>query len=261
MGFNCRRVGLALHLPYDFAGITDWILRPAFDFRFSCATGEELTLMPVLVFDIETGPLPAMELSRMRPEFDPASVKVGNLKDEAKIAAKVETAREEHETKFFDKAALSALTGQVIVIGYKQAGGQAVIEELDEPQVLGTFWNRYQWCIDNRVSLVGWNILQFDLPFIVRRSWFHGITVPESIQQKGRYWNSIFVDLMQRWSLGAYGQYEKLHNAAKYFGHDGKNGDGAEFAKLWNDNRQQAIAYLENDLEMTELVASSMGEC
>ena len=42
--------------------------------------------MQTIVFDVETGPLAESELVAMMPEFDPAEVKCGNLKDPAKIA-------------------------------------------------------------------------------------------------------------------------------------------------------------------------------
>lgn len=217
--------------------------------------------MPALIFDIETGPLDEDELNRMLPEFDPASVKHGNTKDEAKKAAQIEKAREEHEAKFFERAALSPLTGRVVVIGYQFAGGESIIEDLPEREILEAFWARYKWAIDRPFSMIGWNIEGFDLPFIVRRSWFHGVEVPNSIINRSRYWNALFIDLMKCWTLGAYGQYEKLDNAAKFFGYEGKNGDGADFHQLWNEDRPKATAYLENDLEMTELVATSMGFC
>lgn len=217
--------------------------------------------MPALIFDIETGPLDAAELKRMLPAFDPAGVKHGNTKDPVKKREQIESAREEHERKFFDRAALSPLTGRVIVIGYQQPGGQSIIEELEEREILLTFWDRYDWAVRSHVKLIGWNIHGFDLPFIVRRSWLHGVKVPATIQIRDRYWNPLFVDLMQRWALGAYSQWEKLDSVSKFFGHEGKNGEGADFHRLWKEDRTTAMAYLENDLDMTELVATSMGFC
>ena len=60
------------------------------------------------VFDIETGPLPIEHLEDMMPEFTAPS----NWKDEAKIEAKIK----EQQTKWFEKAALDARTGQVLAI-------------------------------------------------------------------------------------------------------------------------------------------------
>lgn len=217
--------------------------------------------MSVLIFDIETGPLPNDDLKRMLPEFDPDSVKLGNTKDKDKIREKIAAARIDHYAKHVEKAALSALTGRVIVVGYQFAGGESVIEDLSERDALETFWARYKWAKQNKASLIGWNIFNFDLPFLIRRSWFHGIQVPKGLLKNNRYWNDTFVDLMQIWACGTYGQWEKLDNAAKFFGGEGKNGNGADFHRLWEEDRPAAVAYLECDLEMTELVATSMGVC
>lgn len=217
--------------------------------------------MPALIFDIETGPLEEAEVKRMMPAFDPASVKHGNTKDETKKAAQIEAARADHEAKHLDRAALSPITGELIVIGYKFSGNDPEIYGVDERAELELFWNRYSYCLMNKVKLIGWNIFNFDLPFLIRRSWFHGIAVPESVLEKNRYWNPVFIDLMQVWACGAYGQWEKLNTAARFFGHDGKNGDGADFHRLWKEDRLKAVKYLENDLAMTELVAVNMGLC
>ena len=73
---------------------------------------------PNLVFDIETGPLPDDVLKERVPpfdepprpgKFDPVTVKLGNLKDEDKIKAKIEAAKKAHAAleagSSFDKVA------------------------------------------------------------------------------------------------------------------------------------------------------------
>ena len=102
----------------------------------------------MLIFDIETGPLDedtvlAAAGDFVQPphpgEFDPGSVKIGNLKDQAKIEAKIAEARASHETAVaqhaqtveqarqawvaeqIDRAPLSPITGRVLAIGYWSA--------------------------------------------------------------------------------------------------------------------------------------------
>ena len=107
----------------------------------------------MIIFDIETEGLPAAELSRLVPEFDASaavpdagefdagSVKLGNVKDPEKVAAKIaesrarheeerstlaarrEAARLAHESKFSERAASSPLTGRVLAIGVNALGG------------------------------------------------------------------------------------------------------------------------------------------
>lgn len=266
--------------------------------------------MTAIVFDIETGPLPVQhlrsigaitpvdpqELAAKRPPdvFDESTVKPGNLKDAAKVAAKIEEARAAHaatlaefdagfpamleqeqqrrEREVVSRAALKAETGRVLAIGYWRGdvsdGDQFHIDGEqsgadDEPLVIERFWKRYHKLAAAKAKLVGFNIHGFDLPFLVRRSYILGVTVPESVLVQGRYWSDTFVDLMARWQCGQFrDQYIKLDTLARCLGLPGKNGDGAEFARLWlgsEEERQQAVAYLRNDLVMTAEVGKRLG--
>ena len=248
----------------------------------------------MIVFDIETGPLSDdVVFARVKPfeaplppaEFDPSSVKVGNLKDQKKIEAKIEAEKKKHDkavenheagvkelehqwrTEQIDKAPLDPLTGQVLAIGYQSGKGVAIQtsdEGSDELVVLGQFWERYRACRRDARKLVGHNIFEFDLPFLVRRSWILGVDVPDTILSKNRYWDDrVFVDTMKVWSCGKYNDWSKLDTLAKAFGGDGKpdDVDGGMFHKLFKgtpDQRQQAIDYLKNDLEQTALVANHL---
>ena len=50
-----------------------------------------------------------------------------------------------------------------------------------------------------------------------------------------------------------------LDSIAKHLGVGAKNGDGKAFAELWQTNRQQAEAYLRNDIELTAKIADVLG--
>jgi hypothetical protein len=204
--------------------------------------------------------------------FDPASVKLGNLKDEVKIAEKIEAARVQHEENqrqrraryeqdFLDEAALDAETGQILAIGYHaENGGQTNEFVAIEPEkyLLEQFWESYAWAKAVGLPMVGFNIFKFDLPYIIRRSWKHGLPVPK-VLEKGRYWDSIFVDLMAVWGCGNQQKYIGLDDVCTFFGLPGKNGDGAQFAKLLATDRAAAEAYLLNDIQQTLQVAIRMG--
>lgn len=254
--------------------------------------------MGLLICDIETGPLPDELLRTFLPpfespphpgEFDPGAVKYGNLKDETKRAAKleearaahnqavaeyaitVEAARTAHWENFRDKAALSPITGQVVAIGYLNPTKDVVSIDgvddgelpLDEASILAKFWQVYETCKARNTLIAGWNFTGFDVPFIVRRSWLHGIDTPSDLfDRTGRYLSPTFVDLMQRFSVGKWGDNCKLDLAARFFGVGEKNGDGKDFARLWlagGGEREAARAYLQNDLVMTAEVARRMG--
>jgi hypothetical protein len=69
--------------------------------------------MSTYIFDIETGPRSRAELAECVPTFEAPS----NWKDPEKIRAHVA----EKEAEWFQSAALSALTGRVLAIGYLDA--------------------------------------------------------------------------------------------------------------------------------------------
>lgn len=241
----------------------------------------------MVVFDAETGPLPDELLLPLVPpfdetveEFDPAKVKLGNLKDKAKIEEKIAAARATHEAiiatmgdrkeahvkDFIEKAALSPITGRVLAVGYK-SDSRIIINALgdfdmdDERDLLECFWHQVRASMKDGTSMAGWNIFGFDLPFFVRRSWHLGVEVPEI--RKGRYYHPIFIDLMEIWTCGVRGGFAKLDEAARFLTDLSKPDgiDGGDFARLFfgtDEEKQTALNYLRNDLDMTWAVAQAM---
>ena len=247
----------------------------------------------MLVFDLETGPLPEDVIrDRMPPyepppppgEFDPNAVKTGNLVDPAKIRAKIAGARGEHIdavagyeaslvtreaeywAKIIDKAALSPVTGQVVAIGYlwTDTGIQVLDHSRPEGAMLETFWHNVEEAIHSSIVCVGHNIEGFDLPFAVQRSWMLDVDVPcwmtTGTQHDRRRW---FGDTMIRWSQGARGpaSWVKLDLLARLLGVGQKpdDVDGGMFAGLLKTDPEKALAYLANDLVMTRGVAERLG--
>jgi hypothetical protein len=237
----------------------------------------------MIVFDIETAALPFDEVKHFMPlfdcdvgEFDPYSVKIGNLKDPVKIEEKIESARfahaaekanverrlAEHATNWHERCALSPVTGTIVAIGAKRDSSNEgtyislVDEEFDERDLIQWAWN--QFADVGGVPYIGHNIFGFDLPFLVRRSWLLEIDVPASIRN-GRYWSPIFIDLMEQWGCGSR-EFVSLDTLAKACGLPGKPDgvNGGDFAKLLETDRPKAIEYLRGDLEMTWAVASRM---
>ena len=221
----------------------------------------------MIIFDIETGPQSIERIKEICGPFDPSSVKTGNLKDQSKIDAKIKEAEASYEQELIDSAALSALTGQVIAIGYLSTEtGKSVISADDEQNVLLQFWVKFSQCRQSDRKMVGHNIAGFDIPFILQRSWLLDIPPdPRVLDRNGRYLDPTFIDTMTRWQAGNYRtQYAKLDTLAKAFGVPGKPDgiNGGDFARLWNgtaEERKQAEDYLRNDLAMTAAVAERMG--
>jgi hypothetical protein len=250
-----------------------------------------------VAFDIETGPEPLERLKELCPpweqpphpgKFDAATVKIGNLKDAAKIAEKIHAAQASHEAAvanyertckeggaghfqaFVDDAALSSLTGRVLAIGFKPPRESVKVRHVDESggeaNLLARFWMLTELAIKTKESMVGHNIFHFDLPFLLHRSWMLGVEAPEAVFD-GKYWHRCFVDTMKRWQCGDYSvKYISLNKLAKAFGLAGKLDEGgvsgAEFSRFYwgtDDERKLALAYLVRDVEITAAVAARMG--
>ena len=200
------------------------------------------------IFDIETGPRSRAELAECVPTFEAPS----NWKDSEKIRAYVA----EKEAEWFQSAALSALTGRVLAIGYLDA----VTDELgyfasgDEAADLAAFWQLVAPTGYLNSDLIGFSSNRFDLPFLIKRSWKHRITPPYWLRQC-RYWNDLVVDLREVWQLGDSRAHGSLGAISRHLGLGDKAGSGAEFSLLWNTDRQAAIDYCLRDVQLTQQVA------
>ena len=231
----------------------------------------------LLAFDIETKPNYAMvqELNHFAPDqsvFDPANVKVGNLKDQTKIDEKIakaeadfESELEEKETEFWaklnDKAALHPLTLTVVAIGFMDKdNGTDICHSVAEAEILKFFWARYTDIMRGsarRKEMVGWNIEGFDIARIIQRSIILGVYVPSDVMN-GHYYNKIFRDLMKMFGCHQHGSFYGLTNVAKCMGlaqpreHEiqGKN-----FWKHLENDTENALQYLKDDLLETYAVA------
>lgn len=251
----------------------------------------------MLIFDCETGALDDVALAVLCPdftpdpppgEFDPATVKYGNTKDEAKraiILAEKKAAHEaavidydqyccraaqDHFANFKSGAALDPTTGRILAIGVQDAdSGKCGIDDGggDEATLITKFWAKYVKCRSQAGGprkMVGANIFGFDLPFLIRRSWILGVEVPASVRNGSRYFDQLFVDIRDVWLCGQrWNDCESSLGAmARALNCGSKNGHGGDFARLWfgtAEERNQAVAYLRNDLAMTAAVAKKLG--
>lgn len=241
--------------------------------------------MKFIAFDIETQGIRDAALALAEPykafeplpPFDPKAVKVGNLKDPDKVAAKIRAEEDaypqkvkEHELAYekallayqaniVSKAALNALTGRVVAIGIKTAGEEKILAG-EERGILKEFWELVGTHAEN---FVGWNSNGFDIPFLMRRSWKYGVAVPNIFS--GRYIDKRFIDLMEVFACGEYGYRAKLDDAAKFLGVQGKyDGEctGETFAEKFLSGdpvaKAQAEEYLKYDIRATWAVAEKL---
>jgi hypothetical protein len=228
-------------------------------------------------FDIETGPLPDEELLKTyhEPTFEEfCETCDARWKQETK-QAKYEEGKVGRFDAYREKAALSALTGQVVAIG-----GATILNDDWKPTIIGqekdrseqdviaTWWNIVDDCLRRQLPMVGHNIHGFDLPFLMQRSWILGIPTPDGILQGTgrRYWHPLFIDTMKEWGFGDNRSFVKLDVLAKAFGLGGKaEGEccGKNFHQFWfsedETKHQQAVNYLLQDLRLPASIAMAMG--
>jgi hypothetical protein len=195
-------------------------------------------------FDFETGALEPDQLAEVQPEFKAAR----NLRDPIKIAADIEAKRE----AWYADAALSATTGRILATG-RLSAGDLKISTGDERDLLEEFWA--DWREGGR--FIGFNCCRFDLPFAIRRSFVHALTVPPDVRA-GRYWSAAVIDLREAWQCGDWQAEGSLDSIARAFGLGGKSGNGADFANLLKTNPAEALEYLGNDLYLTRSIAERM---
>lgn len=280
---------------------------------FSEAKERELTNSQHVIFDIETGPAwhPGDSIDAAKAycqplgidydpasigehpgEFDSQSVKLGNLKDAAKIADKILDAERKHnhavslheakaiggEQSFWegiiDNAALSPVTGRVLAIGLVRDGeviiddGRPSADADLEESILQNFWELFAEIRSDGNKMIGWNIANFDVPFLVWRSAKLGVEMCPGVY-RGKWLSDSFVDLMNYWPsmhspwkgksawLGA-------KDAARFLGCS-RPADEIEGKDFWRyflgskDEQSKAIRYLENDVTEETIIAKALG--
>ena len=204
--------------------------------------------MKRVIFDIETGPLPREEIERIAPAFNPDNVKTGNL-TLAKMVEKIALAKARHIENIEDEAALHAEYGEVLAIGIREGNVTDCLVG-DEKKIISDFWTRSlaDYKAGGKVW-VGFKSNTFDLPFLYRRSLLTGIPIPREIVPRPgqRYWPGDF--------------WLDTFEICKAAGMQGKNGSGKGFARALKEERDKAIDYLENDVEITAQLADKVLRC
>lgn len=199
-----------------------------------------------LFLDIETVALPLTEIQHLKPEFTAPA----NYKDPEKIKANIA----EQESRWLADGALSAMTGRVLCIGMMDHGEfHYCSNDDDERSVIEHTCEWLQYSIQGGGSVVGFCSRNFDVPFLIRRAFKHGIKVPPCFWE-GRFLSSQFIDVSDRWACGGREPRDRvsLDNLSKFLGTGQKLGDGKDFAALWVSDRPKAIDYLKRDLELTK---------
>jgi hypothetical protein len=145
------------------------------------------------------------------------------------------------ETK---KAALDALTGRIVCIGFiiidefKAQEAGAIVSD-DETKLLNDFWSILRR--ENIKSFVAHNGLSFDLPYIWKRSVINKVkpSVPLDLR---RYRNDFVYDTMCVWGNWEIRGNASLNALAGGLGLGSKSGSGDQVLQLWREGSHREIA-------------------
>ena len=199
---------------------------------------------PHYILDIETRSLPPEKLAEIMPVFEAAK----NLKDELKIEADIAAKKQ----SWLDSAALEAHRAELLAIGILMDGEYTIMHGMGERLMLAglrDFAVKYA-----ERTVVGHNLLGFDIPILVKRMLCHGITPPKPWTDCTPWKASWAFDTMTYWSMGGRDSRDRisLDMLAWALGVGRKTGSGADFAALYAESKEKAVEYLKNDLKLTE---------
>lgn len=153
---------------------------------------------------------------------------------------------------YLRRTALSGNFGSILCIGYAIDDAPAEIFSGSEADQLGSFWE-----IAQSVDLfIGHNLLEFDLPFIVKRSMVHRLR-PSLHLSFVRYRSNPIYDTKKEWDSWSNTPATSLDTLAKIFGYEtSKQGiDGSQVYDFWKTGRLEEIyAYCQRDVELTRKI-------
>ena len=148
------------------------------------------------------------------------------------------------------KKLLNPIDSRIIAIGLRHQGESTIFFEEDEQKMLDDFWSHLKIIRQaQNMLIVGFSICNFDMPFLVTRSFIHGTPIsPFSV-------NKTLVDIRDKISAYRYGDTRgKLKEYASIIGIPIEDGvDGSMVANLFMDKNYDKIKkYLESDLMLTD---------
>lgn len=205
--------------------------------------------MSQIILDIETFALDEAA------QFIEEPTAPSNYKDPEKIAAYVADAK----AKAIDRCALNLDLCRVVAIGWHRACDAEPIVlnarwDSDERNVLRAFFNH----AEDATQIIGFNILHFDLPVLMRRAQYLGVEFPAIPLDRFR---SPHLDLMEFLSFGDKEKRRSLDFYCKRFGiavddtTTGRDIDALVRADDWDG----VATHCRADVEKTRALAARLG--
>ena len=207
--------------------------------------------MTPIILDIETLGLPDAS-TYLEPAKAP-----DNYKDPIKIAAYIEEAQQ----KQLEQAALDVDLGRILCIGVSQLGHATrvyCLKDHTEADMLERLWDL--WRATEDPTLVTYAGLQFDVPFLLRRSLYLSVRAP--YLQCDRFRHPQVIDLMAILSMDGKLRARGLQFYLSRFGYaqGGSDITGADVAACYAAGDWAAIEqHCKMDVNATKWLAERIG--
>lgn len=144
---------------------------------------------------------------------------------------------------------INPIDSRIVAIGVRYKNDNRIFIDGSEKKILELFWAEWRKIKEeNKNNLaVGFNILNFDIPFIVSRSFINNVEIVPFLLKS-------ILDLKNKINAYRYGKSRgKLSDYGRFLGFEISRIDGSQVAALWSENKIQELKdYLCRDLEITE---------
>ena len=212
-----------------------------------------MTERRAIIIDVESAPILDAE------EFLEDPIPPSNYSKPDTIAAWTAKAKAEQ----LDKCALDLDLARIVAIGVRHSESDAPLIRIchngdEEADALRELWSHIQPYPYPR--LVGWNLCGFDLPLLLRRSFY--LNVPAPHIALGRYRHPDVDDLMLIWSYDGAVKMRSLDFVARRLGIKSQPDavTGAEIPRAVAEGRWDVVrAHVTADVEKTARIAERMG--
>ena len=202
--------------------------------------------MTRLFFDIETVPAPKEQHALLRDIY------AGKKKKAARRGKPFEETFDEYAAK----TGLSGEFGRIVALAYAIDAGPVEVLWGDEREIVQDFWK----VAKPVTQFIGHNVMEFDLPFVIKRSRVLGIK-PTQVINFARYRQVPIFDTMKEWDLWSYNRQSSLDVLAKALDLPTSKDlmDGSEVDAYYRAGRIQEICdYCKRDVELTRDVYKKM---
>lgn len=163
----------------------------------------------------------------------------------------------EDEEALYRASALSGNFGRIFCIGYALDDKPAQIIKGEEGDILSRWWE----IAASATKFVGHNIINFDIPFLYKRSIIHKCSPTQLLPIKNFETENIY-DTDKQWNRWLYQSSIKLHHLAIALGLPSSKEDGIDGSQVYDfylkSKYQEIYDYCKRDVELTRKIYKRM---